>query len=240
MPSGEAELWTRYAIYFMPAAQSALYRFGSSVLGYDCYTGHDVLPPAEFALDAALWRELTREPRRYGFHATLKAPFHLAPSCTEAQLTSAFLSFAALGHAIGRIAPEVNLIGGFAAVVPRAPSGPVAGLADKCTTMFDAFRAPMSARERARRVAADLSQSQMHNLERWGYPYLFRDFRFHMTLTGKLAGEHAPLVLSRLRPRFDKACGAQELAIDRLALVKQEGEQGRFRVICQAEIKAGG
>jgi putative phosphonate metabolism protein len=240
MPSGEAESWTRYAIYFVPAAQSALYRFGSPVLGYDCYTGNDVLPPAEFAPDAARWRELTREPRRYGFHATLKAPFHLAPSCTEAQLTSAFLSFAALGHAIARIAPEVNLIEGFAAVVPRAPSGPVAALADKCATMFDAFRAPMSARERARRMAADLSQSQMHNLERWGYPYLFRDFRFHMTLTGKLSGEHAPPVLSRLRARFGKACGEQELAIDRLALVRQQGEQGRFRVICQAEIKAGG
>src|SRR5262249_56528768 len=122
--------------------------------GYDCYTGNDVLPPAEFAADAH-WRELTQEPRRYGFHATLKAPFHLSPSCTEAQLTSAFLSFAALGHAVGRIAPEVALLSGFVAVVPREPSDAVAVLANKCTTMFDAFRAPMSARERARRVAAD-------------------------------------------------------------------------------------
>jgi putative phosphonate metabolism protein len=240
MRNDQAEPWTRYAIYFVPAAESALYRFGSSILGYDCYAGIDVPPSDEFASEAALWHELTQEPRRYGFHATVKAPFHLAPSCTEAQLTSAFFRFAALGHAVGRIAPEVALLSGFAAVVPRQPSDAVAALADKCTTMLDPFRAPMSARERARRVAANLSQRQMHNLERWGYPYLFEDFRFHLTLTGKLAGERADAALSRLRSSFAAACGERELAIDRLALLKQEGEQAPFRVLCQAELTGGG
>jgi putative phosphonate metabolism protein len=230
----------RFAIYFVPPAGSALYRFGAAVLGYDCYTGDTLEQLGDCGLAPAEWAALTAEPRRYGFHATLKAPFHLSPSCTEAQLTSAFLSFAALGHAVGRIEPEVNLIGGFTAVVPREPSGTVAALADTCTTMFDAFRAPMSARERARRVAADLSQSQMHNLERWGYPYLFRDFRFHMTLTGKLAAERANAVLSRLRKRFAAACEGRELAIDRLALLRQEGEQAPFRVFCQAGLGGAG
>jgi len=240
MPNRDGEPWIRYAIYFVPAADSALHRFGSSILGYDCYTGSDVLPPNELAPDAPLWRELTQEPRRYGFHATLKAPFHLSPACSEAQLISAFSSFAALGHAVGRIEPEVALLSGFAAVIPRQPSDAVTALADKCTTMFDAFRAPMSARERARRVAANLSQSQMHNLERWGYPYLFRDFRFHMTLTGRLAGERATSVLARLRTSFAEACGAQAFAVDRLTLMKQEGEHARFRVLRQAGLETNG
>src|ERR1700731_2344517 len=88
MRSDDAEPWTRYAIYFVPAARSPLYRFGSAILGYDCYTGSDVPRPPELGPEAALWRGLTQEPRRYGFHATLKAPFHLSPSCTETQLTS--------------------------------------------------------------------------------------------------------------------------------------------------------
>jgi hypothetical protein len=238
MPDEQVEQWTRYAIYFVPAAANELYRFGSSILGYDCYSGSDVPPPREFASDAALWRELTQEPRRYGFHATLKAPFHLSPSCTEAQLKSAFSSFGALGHAVGRIAPVVELISGFIAVVPRQPSSAVVELADKCTTMFDAFRAPMSARERARRVAGNLSQSQMHNLERWGYPYLCSDFRFHMTLTCRLAGERATAALAQLRASFARVWGEQELSIDRLALLKQEGKHAPFRVIGEAELTA--
>jgi hypothetical protein len=81
----------------------------------------------------------------------------------------------------------------------------------------------------------------MHNLERWGYPYLFGDFRFHMTLTGKLVGERANAALTRLRRRFAAACGEeQELAIDRLALLKQDGEQAPFRVLCEAELTGGG
>jgi Protein of unknown function (DUF1045) len=240
MQDRDAEPWVRYAIYFVPAADSALYRFGSAVLEYDSYSGNDVLLPEDFALDAALWRGLTREPRRYGFHATLKAPFHLSPGCTEAQLTGAFLSFAALGHRVAPLDPEVALISGFAAVVPRQMPEEVAALADKCTTMFDAFRAPMSARERARRAAANLSQSQSHNLERWGYPYLFGDYRFHMTLTGRLANDSADAVLPSLRRSFDRACRDQALAVDRLALLKQEGEHAAFRVVCQAQLTNGG
>jgi hypothetical protein len=61
----------RYAIYFIPAADSALYRFGAAVLGYDCYTGNDLDFPDPLPMETAAWRDLTREPRRYGFHATL-------------------------------------------------------------------------------------------------------------------------------------------------------------------------
>src|SRR5438128_78803 len=93
----------RYAVYFVPAADSELYRFGSAVLQYDCYTGNAVLPPEELKNQPEEWREATEEPRRYGFHATLKAPFYLAPSCSEAQLVSAFHSFAAIGRAVATI-----------------------------------------------------------------------------------------------------------------------------------------
>ena len=240
MPTDQPEPSTRYAVYFVPAAESALYRFGSSVLGYDCYTGNDLPPREEFASDAALWRELSAEPRRYGFHATLKAPFRLAPSRTEAELIGAFASLASLDPAIGRISPEVSLISGFVAIVPRQRCAAVAALADRCTTALDAFRAPMSARERGRRVAGGLSERQMRYLERWGYPYVLEDFRFHMTLTGRLAGERASAVLAQLRSSFAAACGEQELAIDRLALLRQEGEQAPFRVLCQAALSGGG
>ena len=57
-------------------------------------------------------------PRRYGFHATLKAPFHLSPSCTEQQLVNALHSFAGLGHAIRSFTPTLRLLDDFFAVVP--------------------------------------------------------------------------------------------------------------------------
>jgi hypothetical protein len=231
-----ADQGVRYAIYFVPAADSPLYRYGSSVLGYDCYTGDTLPPPGELAADFADWSLLTEQPRRYGFHATLKAPFPLLPDCPEARLVSALASFAGLGHVVATIQPAIKMLGDFAAIVPRVPQPAVDALAANCTTIFDAFRAPMSAQERARRVATGLSRSQIENLDRWGYPYLFADFRFHMSLTGRLASRRRD-VLDALRRGFQRIGTDRPIAIDRLALVRQESAQAAFRVVSVAALK---
>jgi putative phosphonate metabolism protein len=227
----------RYAVYFVPAAESGLYRFGSSVLQYDCYTGRVLPPPDECAADAGTWRKATEEPRRYGFHATLKAPFRLAPSCTEAQLVSAFRSFAGLGRKAAAIEPEIAMLSGFTALVPLRESPAVDALAADCTTIFDAFRAPMSPQERARRLASGLSPGQIENLDRWGYPYLFADFRFHMTLTGKIETDRREPMIATLRRAFARMCGADPIAIDRLALVRQASPDQAFRVLSHAALR---
>jgi hypothetical protein len=228
----------RYAIYFVPAASSDLYRFGSSVLRYDCYTGEQVAPADELAGDALRWNNLTEEPRRYGFHATLKAPFHLSCERTERQLVDAVQNFAAAGHAVPAIAPVVEMLEAFAAVVPQRPDPLVNTLAAHCTTAFDRFRAPMSPQERARRLATLLSRDQVENFERWGYPYVFAHFRFHMTLTGRLPVEVQETSVATLRRCFERLCGYRAIAIDRLALLKQDTLGAPFRVLSHAQLGA--
>jgi hypothetical protein len=178
------------------------------------------------------------EPRRYGFHATLKAPFHLSPSCTESQLVSALQSFATLGRSPAILKPVVRMLSGFAALVPEQPNPTIDALAADCTTIFDAFRAPMSAQERARRLASDLNPAQIENLDRWGYPYLFADFRFHMTLTGKMVVDRRDDTLATLRAVFQRMCGGESISVDRLALVKQSSATERFRVLASALLRA--
>lgn len=228
----------RYAIYFVPPAETEFFRFGSAVLGYDCYTGGGIKRPAILDAEPEFWDRLTAEPRRYGFHATLKAPFDLAPSCREAQLVSALHSFAGLGHAIAALTPAVQMLSGFAAIVPAATSPAIDELATKCTTIFDAFRAPMAAQERARRVASGLNQSQIANLDRWGYPYLFADFRFHMTLTSQVGVDQRDHVLATLQKALRRTCKQRALAIERISLVRQNDENTQFRVIEQATLRA--
>src|SRR5260370_35139047 len=62
----------------MPDPRDPLWRFGSSVIGYDAATGAAAPFPASVAFDPAQIAALTAEPRQYGFHATLKPPFVLA------------------------------------------------------------------------------------------------------------------------------------------------------------------
>ena len=221
----------RYAIYFVPGADAALYRFGASALGYDCYSGRDVA-----FIDGAgslPWADFVRDPRRYGFHATLKAPFRLAKGLGEADLERALVRFAADHRVvpIGELAARE--IGSFIALVPKVPSGQLGELAGACVREFDRFRAPLAAAELGRRMSAnpDLSARQIAHLQRWGYPYVFEDFRFHMTLTGSLPQSERQRALKFLCEKFEQLPGSRGATIDRIVIARQPGSGAPFQVI---------
>jgi putative phosphonate metabolism protein len=227
----------RYAVYFVPAAQSALYRFGAALLGYDCYTGNEIDFPDALPLSPPAWRELTREPRRYGFHATLRAPFRLADGADEAGLIEAFHAFCR-SESAAAFTPVVAVIESFIAMVPSGSEPAVDRLAAACVTAFDRFRAPLDANDRERRLAAGLSERQAQNLERWGYPYVFEDFRLHLTLTGRLPTERQAIVLSSLRESFSVlSCSA--IQIDRVVLLRQDRPDERFTALRDSPIGTG-
>lgn len=218
----------RYAIYYAPAPGSTLDRLGAELLGYDAHRG--VALPFPDAIAFADWRELTQDPRKYGFHATLKAPMALAPGKDEDQLLAACATFAARPRSIPLIEPIVNLISGFIALVPAKPAPELDALAADCVRDFDPFRAALTEKDRARRNPAKLSPRQVGYLDRWGYPYVFEEFRFHMTLTGRVAPDRVAAVLSMLRARLAEVTRAP-LAIDRLALFRQDTGRDQFRII---------
>jgi putative phosphonate metabolism protein len=225
----------RYAIYYAPAPGSGLDRFGAALLGYDAFTGKDLPFPEDILQAAPDWRGLTGDPRKYGFHATLKAPLSLGPGRTEAELISACEAFAATPRAIPVIRPVVGSISGFIAVIPAEPPRDLIRLAADCVTVFDPFRAPLTEADRARRKPDQLTQTQRDHLDRWGYPYVMDDFRFHMTLTGRLGSERREPVLAMLQVRF-AALGLATLAIDRIVLFRQDGATSRFRIVGEWEL----
>jgi len=228
----------RFAIYFVPPAESDLYRFGAAFLGYDCYSGAELGCPADVGLAAPEWTQLTREPRRYGFHATLKAPFRLLPSCSEADLTAELHRFSGLPRTPSVIAPTIRLLAGFIAIVPGQPTSDLDRLAADCVTAFDRFRRPLTVRERSKRLAAGLSASQIAHLDRWGYPFVFDDFRFHMTLTGPVGVDRRGAMLTLLQAGLERSHGRHALPIAQLALVRQDDPATPFRVVCAAELNA--
>ena len=115
--------YPRYAIYYTPRPGSDFDRFGAELLGCDAATGEDLPFPDGILQLAPDWRELTRDPRKYGFHATLKAPLSLAPGKTEADLLAACEAFAKTPRPIPLISPVVGSISGFIAVVPGGAIG---------------------------------------------------------------------------------------------------------------------
>jgi len=220
----------RYAIYFAAGCDSALSRFGAELLGYDAYRGDELPFPRQSLEVAPDWRDISADPRKYGFHATLKAPMALASGRTEAELTAACAAFAGTPRPIPAIRPVVDSISGFIAVIPAEPVDALQGLAADCVRDFDCFRAALTADDRARRKPEKLTERQRGYLDRWGYPYVMEEFRFHMTLTGRLDSERRGPILQMLRTRF-ASLRVDTLAIDRLALFRQDDAKARFRII---------
>ena len=219
----------RYALYFAPPAADPLWSFGSTAIGYDAETRAEVaIPPVDgFSADALL--AATAEPRIYGFHATLKAPFHLIEGADEAGFLSAVRAFAAnvAPFEIPRLA--VNAIGAFIALTPAEPCEPLQALAKHTVTILDAFRATLDPADRERRLKSPLTDRQIEQLDRWGYPYVLDDFKFHMTLSGKLD--------DATRDRLAAAYATRYAAIDRpvtvgeIAVFMQPDRKSRFRVV---------
>jgi putative phosphonate metabolism protein len=223
----------RYAVYFVPADDHPLFRFGRAVLGYDCYSGEEPAPPPLPGIGPAELAALTREPRVYGFHATLKAPFRLLSPLAESDLMQEFATFVAAQNTIPVIAPCVRTLGAYIAVMARRPCDTLDQLAARCAEQFDRFRAPLASKERERRLAAGLDPTEIANLDRWGYPFVFDAFRFHMTLAGPVPPARRAEILALMGEAFARHCGAAELPVDRLALLRQDTAQARFRVLAQ-------
>ena len=228
--SGSMADTPRYAIYFVPAHLGDLDRFGAHLLGYDAFTGEELPFPDRLETTVPDWRQLTDDPRKYGFHATLKAPLKLAAGTTEAGLLEACESFAGETRPVPLIQPMVDSIGDFIAIVPSQRTAELEQLAADCVDHFDRFRAPLTPQDRARRNPDRLAPRQREHLDRWGYPHVMEDFRFHMTLTGRLPAERRKTILPMLRQRF-AALRIATLAVDRIAVFRQDGADSRFRIV---------
>lgn len=227
----------RYALYFAPAADDPLNLTAAEWLGRDAYSNADFAKAAEGALSAEDLDALTADPRRYGFHATLKAPFHLAEGKSEADLLKGMEVFVANTSAFDIPSVIVGQLGHFFALVPDSLHAPLQQFAADVVETFEPFRAALSEADIARRKPDSLPPRQRENLVRWGYPYVFDDFRFHMTLTGPVPEAQAPVMASILKQRFADFI-ARPLRIDALALFVEPERGAPFLIHSWLPLKA--
>lgn len=219
----------RFAVYWAPPADSALWRTASRWLGRDAATGES------FALDSADAFAghdpcaFTANARHYGFHATLKPPFALAEGTTPEMLRASVARLASTYKPFDAPPLKLSRIDGFLALMLSAPSPAMDALAAACVRELDTLRAAPGEAELRRRRANGLTPRQDALLERWGYPYVFDEFRFHLTLTDRLTAEQEAVVAPRLQTLMleHERVGPR---IDSLALFHHEKRDAPFMV----------
>jgi len=173
----------RYALYFAPPPPWR--DAGAAWLGRCAETGAS-LPPAPGADPRQpAW---TEAPRHYGLHATLKPPFRLRPGRTPQSLDEAVRALARSVRPF-EVRLQLQALRGFLAwrlAGDAAAQAPMQALAAQAVRALDDWRAPPTQAELARRRRAPLDAAHEAMLARWGYPYVFEQFIFHITLTGRL------------------------------------------------------
>lgn len=219
--------YARYAIYYTPP-QSPFAAFCTAWLGWDMAAGLRVTRP-----DVAGLQEdpeaLTETPRRYGLHATIKPPFQLAKGVQVEALDQALASFCQKQAPIMLAGLQLSRLGRFLALTQVENNTGLTVMASRVVRDFDIFRAPLTDAQTERRQAAGLTPRQKANLVAWGYPYVMEDFRFHITLTGKMPkAQVAPVmqslqaVLTPLLPR--------PFVVEGLSLAGEDAK-GQFHLI---------
>jgi putative phosphonate metabolism protein len=229
---------SRYAIYFAPGEGSNLWRFGTSWLGRDPASGAAPARPPVSGLAPEFVAAATESPRHYGFHATLKPPFALAEGTYAAHLVHALDAFAAQQQPFAVRGLELTRFGSFLAFGMMPPDARMAALAEGCVRGFDRFRAPPDAAELAKRRHAGLNARQEELLLKWGYPYVFDEFRFHMSLTGRLDGDQLDRVEEALRPHV-APFRAAPLPVDSVCLFWQKDRTAPFSLIRRCRFGEG-
>lgn len=223
------EGYQRYAVYYAPPRDSLLARLGAAWFGRDDETGEPVTPAEPRGLPAPR-DALTAAARRYGFHATLKAPFRLGDRMDCAELDEAVTALAAGAAPVAAPRLRVDADLGFVALRPRAKAPELDRLAAACVTELDLLRAPLSQEEVARRRRGGLDAQEEAHLRNWGYPFVLDRFKFHITLTGRLVHADADDACDALQALFTPAL-EDPFTVTELCLFGEPGEGEAFRLL---------
>jgi ribose 1,5-bisphosphokinase len=232
-PDGGSKLMARYALYFAPAAENPWWRLGSQWLGRCAASGKSLRQPDIDGLTAECFAALTADPRRYGFHATLKAPFRLADGLRVEEIMDELDDITSRQCSFALPPLKVTRLDDFLALTPARPSQHIDRMAQRCVTHFDRFRAPLTVCERAKRSLAPLTLRERMFLEQWGYPYVLDRFRFHFSLSGSLAevSEEVRARLARAAVQTFTAPLLAPLIFDAICIFEEPLPGAAFRLI---------
>jgi putative phosphonate metabolism protein len=215
----------RFAIYYAPSTSDPLWERTATWLGRDP-ASEELFEGPVAGIDRTRLLNLTQSASRYGFHATIKPPMALAAGATEGDLDAALRDFVGATRAVDLGTLRLASLDGFLALIPSEDDNPaLQDFAAHVVETFEPLRAPLSPRDFAARLARGLTPRQEELLEAYGYPYVFDEFRFHMTLTDRLGEDDRDEMLSAAQTWFGPLLDTP-VTLDRLVLYR-EPEAGK-------------
>jgi hypothetical protein len=175
----------RYAIYYCPDTTSHWWETWSKWLGRYPDQEEEIPQLQCPGISKERFYQFTENPRRYGLHATLKAPFFLNQTSTFDDVLKATYQICQQ-HTPFEIDLELLLYGDFLALVSKTSSNSLQLLERDLVIQLDSFRLTLTDIQLNQRRSLGLSPREDQLLQEWGYPFVLDCFQFHLSLTGSL------------------------------------------------------
>lgn len=220
----------RFALYYAPDITDPLHHAASAWLGRDADSNAPCTQP-----DIPGIAGVTGDAGNYGFHATLKPPMRLRDGVTWDDLLAETTALSATIPAFDLPRLAVADLHGFLALRETAPSTDLQALADACVAGLDHLRKASDADELAKRRQSRLSPAMDANLVRWGYPYVFATWFFHMTLTKRLTDAERAIWLPAAEAHFAAAL-ARPRRVTAITLFAQAKAGAPFVIAAQVPL----
>ncbi len=181
--------YKRVAIYFLPKKNSSLENFGKNLLGRDINKKKKIslTRRQKYFINRGFTyfdelKNYCEQPAKYGFHATLKAPFRLKRNVKTKNFYDV-ISHIATQHSRFKIKGlKIVYSKKFTFITSRKPNKLLINLENDLVKHLDTFRAELNKTEIKKRIPDSLTFKQNKYLKEWGYPFVFDQFKFHMTL----------------------------------------------------------
>jgi hypothetical protein len=211
----------RYAVYYVPDLETEFYNLGSSLLGYSIREGKKIDYPS---LTGVIQKdEFTQKATLYGFHSTIVAPFQTENS-TETIISSVLR--ATVGHhpfKLGKL--KMTLLRGCPVLSTKELMDPFLELETSLLKSLKPTFIPPNAKNLAK--WGELSSVQNDLYWKWGYPFVFDQHRFHLTL-GDTNSSNA--YINALKDYFPNDM-LENLVLDKVTLCVQNNHGGHFTVL---------
>ena len=181
--------YKRVAIYFLPKKNSSLENFGKNLLGRDINKKKKIslTRRQKYFINRGFTyfdelKDYCEEPAKYGFHATLKAPFRLKRNVKTKNFYDVISHIAAQHSRFKIKGLKIVYSKKFTFITSRKPNKLLINLENDLVKHLDTFRAELNKTEIKKRIPDSLTFKQNKYLKEWGYPFVFDQFKFHMTL----------------------------------------------------------
>ncbi|NEX48763.1 DUF1045 domain-containing protein [Pseudotabrizicola algicola] len=218
------EQMKRFAVYYAPRPGAFAAR-ANEWLGWDPNTGHALPHAVVPGIDDPA--AITVDPRRYGFHGTIRAPFRLDAGVTPEEAAATVADLAGRRAPVSCEALALENLHGFLALTPTGCEAALLELGAAVVRATNPLRAALTPAEIARRRPETLSSRQRVLMETWGYPFVMEEFRFHLTLTDRLT-DRAP-AMAALAAHFAPVL-PRPFVIEDLCLFGEDAG-GRFHLL---------